>query len=67
MTDTNNGCVSIDSATVALDANAPIADAGPAALLNCFAPDAVLDGSGSSKARGLFMNGLWVVWCLGRV
>ncbi|MBK6903251.1 MAG: hypothetical protein IPH04_10695 [Saprospirales bacterium] len=67
MTDTNNGCVSIDSATVALDANAPIADAGPAALLNCFAPMRCWMGRASSPGRGLFMNGLWVAWCLGRV
>ncbi|MBK6901266.1 MAG: gliding motility-associated C-terminal domain-containing protein [Saprospirales bacterium] len=60
VTDTNNGCVSIDSATVALDANAPIADAGPAALLNCFAPDAVLDGSGSSQGPGIVYE-----WSLG--
>jgi len=46
---TNNGCTSIDSATVSLDANAPVADAGPAQTLNCYQPAVMLDGAGSSQ------------------
>ncbi|MBK7338036.1 MAG: hypothetical protein IPJ00_18570 [Saprospirales bacterium] len=50
---TDNGCLSTDQITIALDTLAPAADAGPAALLNCFSPNAVLDGSGSSRHKAL--------------
>ncbi|MBK6903252.1 MAG: hypothetical protein IPH04_10700 [Saprospirales bacterium] len=57
---TDNGCLSTDQITIALDTLAPSADAGPAALLNCFAPDAVLDGSASSQGFGITYE-----WSLG--
>ncbi|MDV7401254.1 hypothetical protein RZS08_58095, partial [Arthrospira platensis SPKY1] len=49
VTNTQNGCVSTDNAVVALDANAPVADAGPDVTLTCALPLITLDGSGSSQ------------------
>jgi gliding motility-associated-like protein len=49
VTNTINGCVSADTAIVSLDANAPVADAGPDFVITCDVPQVVLDGSGSSQ------------------
>ena len=53
VTNTENGCMSTDSAVVALDANAPVADAGPDVTLTCDVPQITLDGSGSSQGANI--------------
>jgi gliding motility-associated-like protein len=44
-----NGCSSIDSTTVLVDANLPTADAGLDLIIDCVNPTAQLDGTGSSS------------------
>ncbi|MCC6724155.1 MAG: gliding motility-associated C-terminal domain-containing protein [Saprospiraceae bacterium] len=46
---TGNNCVANASVTVLQDTLSPIADAGPAPVLDCGTPSATLDGSGSSQ------------------
>ncbi|MBK7409633.1 MAG: hypothetical protein IPJ40_17260 [Saprospirales bacterium] len=53
VTNTVNGCTSADSASVALDANAPVADAGADFTLTCATPQTTLDGSGSSQGPAI--------------
>ncbi|MCU0346281.1 MAG: gliding motility-associated C-terminal domain-containing protein [Saprospiraceae bacterium] len=53
----SNNCVANASMTVMQDTVAPIADAGPAPVLDCSTPSAMLDGSGSSQ--GPSMSYLW--------
>jgi gliding motility-associated-like protein len=48
ITNTLNGCVSIDSVEVFQNVNAPVSDAGVNAELNCYNSTFTLDGSGSS-------------------
>ncbi|MEM1319116.1 MAG: T9SS type A sorting domain-containing protein [Bacteroidota bacterium] len=48
VTNTSNGCISLDTVTVGLDRTAPNAEAGNAAELTCIITDLLLDGSGSS-------------------
>lgn len=57
---TSNGCQSSDQVTVALDTLAPLAEAGPAQILNCAQPTATLEGTGSSQGPGLTYQ-----WLLG--
>jgi gliding motility-associated-like protein len=60
VTNTQNGCLSTDNAVVALDANAPAADAGPDVTLTCAVPQITLDGSGSSQGANIVYE-----WSLG--
>ncbi|MCB9282569.1 MAG: gliding motility-associated C-terminal domain-containing protein [Lewinellaceae bacterium] len=60
VTNTNNGCIGLDSALVALDANAPVANAGADLTLTCTTPQTTLDGSGSSQGPSITY-----VWTLG--
>lgn len=48
VTDNSNGCTATDQVSIALDTLAPVATAGPTALLNCVILNAMLNGSGSS-------------------
>lgn len=48
VTDTGNGCQSVDEVLVGMDTSAPIADAGPDTLLTCGVTDIVLGGSNTS-------------------
>lgn len=57
VTNTDNGCVAIETVTVSQDSNAPIAEAGLDDLLNCNITSLVLDGSGSSQ--GLEFTYAW--------
>ncbi len=52
---TLNGCSASDSTTVFPDLNAPIADAGPDQLIDCFGT-AALDGSGSSMGTNFIVQ-----------
>lgn len=49
ITNTDNGCVSLDTVFVAADFAEPLVEAGPDQLLNCFMPQGQLDGSNSSQ------------------
>ncbi|MBK8565039.1 MAG: HYR domain-containing protein [Saprospiraceae bacterium] len=49
VTDTLNGCATLDTAIVNEDIVAPIADAGAGGTINCSNPTLVLNGSGSSQ------------------
>ncbi|MCC6462702.1 MAG: hypothetical protein IT260_19705, partial [Saprospiraceae bacterium] len=53
VTDTSNGCTGTADVLVLQDANAPVADAGPSAILSCTSPSALLDGSNSSTGASL--------------
>lgn len=48
VTNTNNGCITIGSQTVAQNLSTPIADAGPTQTLACQTPSVSLNGSGTS-------------------
>lgn len=48
VTDTSNGCFSLDTAVVNIDTIAPLAEAGQAQSLTCIQTLLALDGSGSS-------------------
>ena len=48
VTNTLNGCTSIESVNIAQDSNVPTADAGADDLLNCNIPTLILDGNMSS-------------------
>jgi len=48
VTDTVNICFTSASVTIQPDIDAPLADAGPAQVINCLAGEVVLDGSGSA-------------------
>ncbi|MBR9920207.1 MAG: hypothetical protein GYB31_05150 [Bacteroidetes bacterium] len=49
VTNTSNGCVSLETITVDEDITPPAADAGPASTLTCDVISLALDGSGSSQ------------------
>ncbi|MCB0642627.1 MAG: hypothetical protein KDC44_13350, partial [Phaeodactylibacter sp.] len=52
VTDISNGCTASSSATVGVDSNVPIANAGPNQTLTCFGAFVTLNGSGSSSGPG---------------
>ncbi|MFQ5447470.1 MAG: hypothetical protein ACE5FF_11095, partial [Saprospiraceae bacterium] len=52
LTDTTNMCSASVTVTVSQDTVPPIADAGPAAVLNCFSATATFDGGGSNSGPG---------------
>lgn len=52
VTDLDNGCADTASVTVALDTIAPLANAGPDAVLSCTQPSLLLDGNGSTSSSG---------------
>ena len=56
ITDTTNGCVTIDSIEVFQDNNLPVADAGMDAELNCYNNVFTLDGSGSSGGNNFIYS-----------
>ncbi|WP_367389952.1 choice-of-anchor L domain-containing protein [Lewinella sp. LCG006] len=52
--DTLNGCVANDQANIALDQDAPIAEAGPSTtILDCFSGTALIDLSNSSQGNNI--------------
>ncbi|MAT55933.1 MAG: hypothetical protein CMN32_15780 [Saprospirales bacterium] len=53
VTNSINGCTSVESVTVDQDIEAPVADAGAGSTLSCAMPTFILDGSGSSSG-GIF-------------
>ncbi|MCB0684770.1 MAG: PKD domain-containing protein, partial [Saprospiraceae bacterium] len=56
LTDLGNGCTAGDTTVVQLDANAPVADAGPNAQLTCSVFEVTLDGSGSSSGPDIQLS-----------
>ena len=56
ITNTINGCVTIDSIEISQDNNLPIADAGIDAELNCYNNVFTLDGSGSSVGNNFIYS-----------
>ncbi|MBK6998296.1 MAG: gliding motility-associated C-terminal domain-containing protein [Lewinellaceae bacterium] len=52
ITNTLNGCTQTDVAVVNADQNLPTANAGLDQVITCAAPNAVLDGTGSSSPSG---------------
>jgi gliding motility-associated-like protein len=56
VTDTNNGCVAVDSAIVQQDTNVPAAAIAPPADITCAVPNVALDASNSSQNNNISLS-----------
>ena len=57
ITNTDNGCIQMASVEVAIDTLAPTVDAGPDFTLNCYHPEAPLDGTNTDSGNNF--NSTW--------
>jgi hypothetical protein len=57
VTNTTNGCFATSTVLITSSANPPTSNAGPARVLTCTSPTAILDGSASSQ--GVDISYLW--------